>query len=184
MGDAAYIIAPLFFSSILFAGLTSAIALVEPIASSLTEKFNIGRRQAASLVCLVGLIISLVFTTRAGSLILGVFDLFLNNYALLFAIVLECIIFGWIYKFDNLIETLNQNSRFKVGRLWKFIIRFVLPITIFLLWIHGIMGTLFKGDSVTYSIMFVLFIALIIIPIILSKIPARNDEYYEVLEDK
>ena len=184
MGDAAYIIAPLFFFSILFAGLTSAIALVEPIASSITEKFNIGRRRAATLVCLIGLIISLIFTTRAGSLILGVFDLFLNNYALLFTIVLECIIFGWIYKFDNLIETLNEYSRFKVGRLWKFVIRFALPIAIFLLWIQGVLGTLFKGDSVTYSIMFVLFIALIIIPVILSKMPAKNDEYYEVLEDK
>ena len=183
MGDAAYIIAPLFFFSILFAGLTSAIALVEPIASSLTEKFNIGRRRAATLVCLIGLIISLVFTTRAGSLVLGVFDLFLNNYALLFTIVLECIIFGWIYKFDNLIETLNQYSRFKVGRLWKFVIRFALPIVIFLLWIQGILSTLFEGDSVTYSIMLVLFLALIIIPVILSKLPARNEEYYEALED-
>ena len=132
---------------------------------------------------IIGLIISLVFTTRAGSLVLGVFDLFLNNYALLFTIVLECIIFGWIYKFDNLIETLNQYSRFKVGRLWKFVIRFALPIVIFLLWIQGILSTLFEGDSVTYSIMLVLFLALIIIPVILSKLPARNEEYYEALED-
>ena len=183
MGAVSYIIGPLFFFSILFAGLTSAIALVEPIASSLTEKFNIKRKRAATLVCLVGLIISLIFTTQAGSMILGVFDLFLNNYALLFTIVLECIIFGWIYKFDNLIETLNQNSHFKVGRIWKFVIRFALPIVIFILWIQGIVNTLFSGDSATYSIMFILLISLIIVPVILAKMPAKNEKYYEVLDE-
>lgn len=183
MGDVAYIIGPLFFFSILFAGLTSAIALVEPIASSLTEKFNIGRKRAATLVCLFGLIVSLMFTTQAGSMILGVFDLFLNNYALLFTIVLECIIFGWIYKFDNLIETLNKDSRFKVGSLWRFVIRFALPIAIFVLWVEGIFNTLFTGDPVTYSIMIILLIALIVIPIIFAKLPAKNDEYYEVIDD-
>ena len=183
MGAVSYIIGPLFFFSILFAGLTSAIALVEPIASSLTEKFNIKRKRAATLVCLVGLIISLIFTTQAGSMILGVFDMFLNNYALLFTIVLECIIFGWIYKFDNLIETLNQNSHFKVGRIWKFVIRFALPIVIFILWIQGIVNTLFSGDSATYSIMFILLISLIIVPVILAKMPAKNEKYYEVLDE-
>ena len=92
---------------ILFAGITSVIALLEGVCYSISEKFLIERKKTATVVCIVGFLISIIFATGAGSMILGVFDAYLNNFALLFAILLECIIFGWIYKFDYLIETLN-----------------------------------------------------------------------------
>ena len=107
MGDVAYIVGPLFFLCILFAGITSVIALLEGVCYSISEKFLIERKKTATVVCIVGFLISIIFATGAGSMILGVFDAYLNNFALLFAILLECIIFGWIYKFDYLIETLN-----------------------------------------------------------------------------
>ena len=58
-------------------------------------------------IAIIGFLISTIFATGAGSTILGVFDAYLNNFALLFAILLECIIFGWIYKFDDLRKNLE-----------------------------------------------------------------------------
>ena len=43
MGDAAFIIGPLFFLCILFAGITSVIALLEGVCYSISEKFLIDR---------------------------------------------------------------------------------------------------------------------------------------------
>ncbi|WP_407414786.1 sodium-dependent transporter [Methanobrevibacter sp.] len=180
MGDVAYIVGPLFFLCILFAGITSVIALLEGVCYSISEKFLIERKKTATAVCIVGFCISTIFATGLGSSILGVFDAFLNNFALLFAVLLECIIFGWIYKFDDLIETLNNNSKIKVGKTWKTVIKYILPICIFGLWAQGIYSTISSSNSFSTTIMIILTIVLIVVPVIFAKLPAINEHYYDV----
>ena len=173
------ILGPIFFLCILFAGITSAISLLEGICYSISEKFDFSREKSATIVSIIGLLISTIFATASGSFILGIFDAFLNNFALLFAVLLECIIFGWIYDFDELINTLNENSRIKVGKLWKTVIRFILPICIAGLWIQGIFSSISQEDSATLAIRTILLAAIIVLPIILTKLPAGNEDYYE-----
>lgn len=183
MGGIGSIIAPLFFGCILFAGITSAIALVEPISLAITEKFSIERKKAATFVCGIGFLVSLLFTTQSGSFFLGIFDAFLNNFVLLLTIVIECIVFGWIYNFDKLIETMNENSTIKLGRTWKFVIKFALPLCILIFWISGIQTTILAADFTSQLVMLIISIVVIAVPIIFSKLPAKNDEYYKVLDD-
>ena len=178
MGPAAYVVGPLFFICILFAGITSVIALLEGVCYSISEKFLIERKKTATVVCIIGFLISCIFATGIGSTILGVFDAYLNNFALLFAVLLECIIFGWIYKFDDLIETLNENSNIKVGKTWKAVIKYILPICIAGLWIQGILSTAKTADGLSTTIMLILTAVLIIVPIIFAKLPAINKNYY------
>ena len=180
MGSVAYIVGPLFFICILFAGITSVIALLEGVCYSISEKFLIERKKTATVVCIVGFLISCIFATGAGSTILGIFDAYLNNFALLLAVLAECLIFGWIYKFDDLIETLNNNSRLQVGKTWKTVIKYILPICIAGLWIQGVLSTISTIDSLSAIIMLMLTIVLIIVPIIFAKLPAINEHYYEV----
>ena len=180
MGDVAYIIGPLFFLCILFAGITSVIALLEGVCYSISEKFLIERKKTATVVCIIGFLISTIFATGVGSTILGVFDAYLNNFALLFAILLECIIFGWIYKFDDLIEVLNNNSSIKVGKTWKTVIKYILPICIAGLWIQGVYSTVKSADGLSITIMLILTVILIVVPMIFAKLPALNKDYYNV----
>ena len=180
MGDVAYIIGPLFFLCILFAGITSVIALLEGVCYSISEKFLIERKKTATVVCIIGFLISTIFATGVGSTILGVFDAYLNNFALLFAILLECIIFGWIYKFDDLIEVLNNNSSIKVGKTWKTVIKYILPIYIAGLWIQGVYSTVKSADGLSITIMLILTVILIVVPMIFAKLPALNKDYYNV----
>ena len=180
MGPWSSVIAPLFFLCILFAGITSAMALLEGVCYSISEKFLIDRKKTATAVCIVGFLISTIFATGIGSTILGVFDTYLNNFALLFAVLLECIIFGWIYKFDDLIATLNENSRIKVGKTWKTVIKYILPVCIFGLWAQGVYSTLTTADSTSITIMIILTVVLIAVPIIFAKLPARNKNFFNI----
>ena len=183
MGPWASVIAPLFFLCILFAGITSVMALIEVVRYSLSEKFDLSRKRSATIICIVGFCISVLFATASGSTLLGIFDAFLNNFALLFAILLECIIFGWIYDFDKLIETLNENSNIKVGKLWKTVIKFILPICILGLWIQGVYSALLIGDSTTNMVMICLTVVLIVVPIIFTKLPAKNKNFYNAVDN-
>jgi NSS family neurotransmitter:Na+ symporter len=180
MGGVAYIIGPLFFICILFAGITSVIALLEGVCYSISEKFLIERKKTATVVCIVGFLISGIFATGVGSTLLGIFDAFLNNLALLFAVLLECIIFGWVYKFDDLIETLNSNSTIKVGKTWKTVIKYILPICIGGLWIQGAITAIQTVDSLSSTVMIILTVILVVLPIIIAKLPAINKDYYNV----
>ena len=154
------------------------MALLEGLCYSISEKFDLSREKSATIVCIVGVLISSIFATSSGSFILGIFDAFLNNFALLFAVFLECIIFGWVYDFNDLIDTLNENSRIKVGKIWKIIIKFILPASIFCLWIEGIYSTLSQADPMSITISAILLAVIIVLPIILSKLPAKNEDYY------
>ncbi|WP_405289222.1 sodium-dependent transporter [Methanobrevibacter sp.] len=183
MGPWASVIGPLFFLCILFAGLTSLIALLEVASFAISEKFGFSRRKSATLVCVVGFCISCLFATAAGSYLLGIFDAFLNNFALLFGVFLECIIFGWIYNFDELVEVLNSHSTIQMDPFWKIIIKYILPICIFVLWAQGVYSTILTGDTTSHMIMLALAIVLVVVPIIFTLLPAKNEDYYKPIQD-
>jgi NSS family neurotransmitter:Na+ symporter len=183
MGPWASIIGPLFFLCILFAGLTSLFALLEVASFAISEKFGFSRRKSATLVCVVGFCISCLFATAAGSYLLGIFDAFLNNFALLFGVFLECIIFGWIYNFDELVEVLNSHSSIQMDPFWKIIIKYILPVCIFVLWAQGVYSTILTGDTTSHMVMLALAIILVVVPIIFTLLPASNEDYYKPIQD-
>ena len=183
MGPWASVIGPLFFLCILFAGLTSLFALLEVASFAISEKFGFSRRKSATLVCVVGFCISCLFATAAGSYLLGIFDAFLNNFALLFGVFLECIIFGWIYNFDELVEVLNSHSSIQMDPFWKIIIKYILPVCIFVLWAQGVYSTILTGDTTSHMVMLALAIILVVVPIIFTLLPASNEDYYKPIQD-
>ena len=183
MGPWASVIGPLFFLCILFAGLTSLFALLEVASFAISEKFGFSRRKSATLVCVVGFCISCLFATAAGSYLLGIFDAFLNNFALLFGVFLECIIFGWIYNFDELVEVLNSHSSIQMDPFWKIIIKYILPVCIFVLWAQGVYSTILTGDTTSHMVMLALAIILVVVPIIFTLLPAKNEDYYKPIQD-
>ncbi|MDO5848521.1 MAG: sodium-dependent transporter [Methanobrevibacter sp.] len=167
MGPASGIIGPIFFLCILIAGITSAVGMIEPLVSSLADRFEISRKRSATIVVVAGILITSIFTTGAGNYLLTIFDEFLNNYALIFIIILQCIIFGWYYKIDNLIEVLDNNALFKVGRLWKAVIKFAIPIILAIIWVHSIFTQLVVKGPDVLVIDALITIVLIVVPIIL-----------------
>ncbi|OWT33715.1 sodium-dependent transporter [Methanobrevibacter sp. 87.7] len=177
MGTVGYIIGPLFFICLFFAGFTSAIALVEPLNSSISEKFNLSRKKTVSMICLVGFLISILFTTTYGSSLLTYFDGFLNQFGLLLTVIIECIIFGWIYGLDKLLDAINSGSNFKLGKIWKFMIKYFIPIIVGIMWIRGNYTSFTSSDSMQVLIQFILLVVLFIVPVIFYKLPSKVKNY-------
>ena len=142
MGGIGKILGPLFFLAILFAGITSAVGFFEPLANSLADKFRISRKRAATILCIIGFLISLCFTSGIGSYLVSIVDGFVNEFGILFIIALQCIIFGWLYGIDHLVDILNKNSLFKVGRVWIAIIKYILPVVLIGIWLWGLSSLL------------------------------------------
>ncbi len=149
MGPIGHILAPLLFIAILFAGITSAIGIFEPMVNSTLHKFNWSRKKTVSVLSIIGCMLSLVFTTGCGSYLVEIVDSFINVFGIIILIAIQCIVFAWFYDIDSLIPVLNENNKFKVGKLWKLIVKYVLPIFLIVIWAMGVYNSVFKADSFT-----------------------------------
>ena len=140
MGIVGHILAPLFFLAVLFAGISSAFAFFEPIVGSISAKFNITRKRLVTILCIIGCACSLLLTCGISSYLVGIIDAFVNEFGILLLVAVQCIIFGWYYGAEKLIPIINRQSSIKIGRLWKNIIKYILPVFIFIIWIIGIIN--------------------------------------------
>ena len=128
MGVIGHILAPLFFLAILFAGISSTFAFFEPIISSISSKTKMSREKLVTILSIIGCLCSLIFTCRIISYLVEIVDGFINKFAVLLLIAIQCIIFGWYYGAEKVIPVLNEKSRIKVGFIWTAVIKYILPI--------------------------------------------------------
>ena len=168
LGDVGYILGPIFFFSILIAGITTAISYIEPLVDSFEHAFNMSRKKAVTIISFIGFAVSIIFTTAAGNLLITLFDDFLNNFALMIGIILQCIIFAHIYGTVDLKEVLNRYTWFNVGTWWDAIIKYILPILIAILWIIGVYDLIMEGNMETLLVYVIIAIVLIIVPFLLN----------------
>ena len=170
MGFVGHILAPFLFLAILFAGITSAVAIFEPMVNSTEDKLNWSRKKTVTLLSVVGCIFSLLFTTGISSYLVGVVDGFVNEFGILLLIAIQCIIFTWIYDVDSLIPVINENSRFRVGALWKNIIKYVLPCFLMGMWLIGVYNLFSQVDSFEAIVYVVIMVLVLVFSGILTKI--------------
>jgi len=128
-------ILPQFFSAIFFlilvvAGLSSSISIIEAFNAALMDKFQVNRRRSVTMMCCLGFLGSVIFTTRGGLCWLDILDHFINNYGLITVGVLESILIGWVLGADEVRQFINENSRIPLGRWWNWVIKFFIPIVL------------------------------------------------------
>ncbi len=130
----------LFFLVLIVAGISSMISLTEAFSCSICDKFSITRKKAVSIICTVGLIGSIPFTTRAGLFILDIVDHFINNYALIIGGVLECILIGWLLKSQIMRRHVNKSGGLRLLPLWDVCIRFITPAVLLIMLGGALLG--------------------------------------------
>ncbi len=169
----------IFYLVLFIAGLTTAIAIIEPFVSSLVEKFSLSREKSLRYICLVGIIISLLFTTGMGEYLIKVISNFLMKFAILLAILLEVVIIGWVYGADRLMNTLNNDSFIKVDKFWIISIKFIIPIVLIILLVFGIYDLILTGDSKTLFIDSIVAVIFVIVPLVLT-LNLINNDYFDL----
>jgi len=175
MGDMSSIIAPLFFLAVFFAGITSILAFIEPLSLGLSTKFKMSRKRTTSILCVSGYLLSLIFMTSSGNYLLAIIDGFLNDLVIILTIIIQCIIFAWMFDLKTLLSVLNKHSRIKVGKKWIALTKYVMPIFLSILWIFGIIHLL-STESFTVMCVEIVFLVLIIaVPMILTRLPSKEE---------
>ena len=175
MGPIGHILAPLLFLAILFAGITSALGFFEPLLSSISGKFNFSRKKSATILSVIGCILSIFLTTGISSYLVQIVDAFINQFGILILIAVQCIIFAWFWGVEKFIPVLNEHSRFKVGKKWSFIIKYLLPIFLILLWIVGVIDILETAESFEIAIDILISVVVVIVAFVLTKLKSSSN---------
>ena len=178
LGQWAYVLGPLFFLTVYLAGLTSILSTIEPLSFSIQNKFGFTRSKTMTILIIFGAVISMMYATAYGGSILGFVDTFINQIAILFGVILECIIFAWIFKAEKFIDFLNSKSRtIKLGKWWLLIVKYILPIFISIVWIGGMFDVI-KNASFDQMLFTILAAAILLITtLVFTVLPAKNPEW-------
>lgn len=175
MGPIGRIIAPLLFLAILFAGVTSALGFLEPMLNTTANKLGWSRKKTATILCVVGCAFSLVLTSGISSYLVGIIDTFVNEFGILLLIGIQCIIFAWFYGVEHVLPALNENSTFKVGKTWAFIIKYLLPIVLIIMWAVGIVKLFSTAKHFEIMIDLIIIIMVMVFAVILTKVKPANE---------
>lgn len=121
----------LFFASLVLAGLTSLISIVETYVSGVQDRFNISRTKSVFIGGGLSAIISILFATRGGLFFLDVTDYFINNFGVALAGLIEIIAVAWFAKeLRNLQDHANSVSDMKLGAWWRVCLSIITPIVL------------------------------------------------------
>lgn len=142
MGAWGTLLGILFFICLVFAGITSAVSILEAVSASIVDKFGWNRKKVITLLSVIGFLISTLFATQAGLYILDIMDNFINNYGIVIVGLLEAIIIGWFIKPFIIRKHTNAISYFKIGNWWELIIKYVTPLLLFITLIQSFLKEL------------------------------------------
>ncbi len=139
----------IFFVLVLFAALTSSISLLEVNVAYVVDEFNWDRKKAtfvmSGLIFLVGVAASLSMGPWADINIIGGRNIFdsldfvASNILLPLGGMFMCIFIGWIWGLENAIKEASNNGKlaFKLAPFWGFLVKWVAPIAIFIVFVQS-----------------------------------------------
>lgn len=133
MGASGDIIGFLFFGSLVVAGISSLVSILEVPIAAFKEKFGWSRAKTVSLVVGSAALFSIAgFSTGSSLILVDVIDQFSNQVGIVYGGLISIIWVTWFNrgKIAGLIEHMNHISSFKLGGFWTLMLTVVTPVAL------------------------------------------------------
>lgn len=133
------VIGVLFFLSLVFAGFTSLLSLMQVVTGALQDKTGASPRRAGIIVgLLTGIPSILLYATTNGLNALDVVDAFVNNIGVVTSAVLMLVFVCLIGRMaPPLGAHLNAVSSFPTGRTWRLFVTWITPAVLVVILVRG-----------------------------------------------
>ncbi|MCC8478652.1 sodium-dependent transporter [Streptomyces globisporus] len=168
----------LFFSSLVIAGLSSLISIVQVVVSAVQDRTGMRRRNAVlgvgGLVALVSLVL---FPTESGIYLLDASDHFINQYGIALAALVGLIVIVWVLRqLPGLQQNADATSAVRLGHWWRICLGVITPVVLGWMMVDSL-RTEFQENYEGYSTGFLLSagwsvaIGALLVGVILSLMP-------------
>lgn len=153
----------LWFGLLFLAGVTSSLSMLQPAIAFFEEGFGLRRRAsvaALGLLTISGSFVVLYFSKNFVAL--DTMDFWVGSLAIYILATIQIILFGWVFGVDRGIEEAHRGSHMTIPRSFRFIVKFVTPVyllVIFIMWLDGmVLGYLKLLKSNVPALMTMLYI--------------------------
>lgn len=144
----------IWFFLLFIAGVTSSVAMAQPLISFLQEQFRFNRRKSTFAVGLfIFIAVHFVFLYMDHGF-LDELDYWAGTFGLVIISLFEVILFAWVFGMDKGWEEINRGSDIKIPRAFYYIIKYVTPaylLFILIFWIKDKAYNVFLMDQVDKS---------------------------------
>ncbi|WP_217613049.1 sodium-dependent transporter [Helicobacter pylori] len=146
MGMSGQIVSLFFFIALVFAGITSTVSLVEPLALYLINRFNFSRLQASLwigvVVYVLGVLVILSMNERyakflsfAHKSVFGWLDFITSSFLMPLGGLFSVLFVGWILNKKRSFLATKHFFNTNAFKAWHFSVRFIAPIVILAIFI-------------------------------------------------
>jgi SNF family Na+-dependent transporter len=129
----------LFFFLLFLAAVTSSLSMLQPGIAFLEEAMKINRKQSVALLGLITAVGSgFVVYFSEGVKALDTMDFWVGTFLIFVLATFQIIVFGWILGTEKGLELAHEGSAIRIPRCFKFIMKYVTPsflLLIFSLWV-------------------------------------------------
>ncbi|MCZ2859717.1 sodium-dependent transporter [Blastococcus sp. VKM Ac-2987] len=174
------LIGVLFFGSLVVAGITSLISVIEVVISAVRDKLDTGRLTATLAVGVPAAVLSLVlFSTTSGIYVLDVVDHFVNQYGILVVALVSMLVVAWVVRaLPVLGEHLNVHGRPRVGTGWRLLTSVVAPAGLAVVLVLALQADLTApyGDYPAWLLLSLGWLLVVVLPLlgfVLARLPWR-----------
>lgn len=128
----------MWFGALFFAGITSSLAMGLPLTSFMSDFYGWSQKKGAYLfgALLVALGIPCIFSP----VILDEFDFWAGSFSLVLFAVIEIVLFSWVWGIEKGWAEINENAKIRIPLIFKFIIHWVTPIFLILIFLANLPG--------------------------------------------
>ncbi|MCX7863368.1 MAG: sodium-dependent transporter [Bacteroidales bacterium] len=139
-----------FFGLLFFAGITSSLAMGQPVMAFLQDEFKWTRNKSALAFGIATLVLALptIFFFEYG--VFDEYDYWAGTVTLVVFAMLEVILFSWVFGINNGWKILTEGAEIKIPIIYKYILKYVTPIILIIVFL----GALIRPEKDDWSTLF------------------------------
>ena len=137
----------LWFFLLFIAGVTSSVAILQPMIAFLEDEFGLSRKNAVILTALIVFIGAQAVIFLAG--FLDEMDFWAGTFFVIVLGLFEVILFYWIYDAKKAWEELNRGGLITVPKIYFYIVRYVTPLFLLVLLVGFVINNIFGQHKET-----------------------------------
>lgn len=151
MGSIGRFVGILFFLMVVFAALTSCISIMETLVANFMEIFHLSRKKVCLMVGIFSVVTAIIICLGYNILyfelpmpngtkgqLLDIVDYISNSFLMPLISFLTCILIGFVAKPSWIEEEMTvDGAKFHKKRLYSFMVRYIIPIMMFILFVQS-----------------------------------------------
>jgi SNF family Na+-dependent transporter len=134
----------LWFFLLFIAGVTSSVAILQPMIAFLEDEFGFSRKTAVTLTSIIVFVGAQAVIFLAG--FLDEMDFWAGTFFVIVLGLFEIILFYWIYDAKKAWEELNRGGLITVPKIYYYILRYVTPLFLLALLIGFVINQIVHGS--------------------------------------